>query len=76
MGPLKGIDNSDKYNMTRSEQMSKHLEDFIGMHKPYIESGFIPRRDEVSFFSFLFFFFFFLRKEKRREGDEKKKIIF
>jgi len=51
MGPLKGIDNSDKYNMTRSEQMSKHLEDFIGMHKPYIESGFIPRRDEVGWMS-------------------------
>jgi len=47
MQPLLSMDASFKYNRTRSELLSRHFDDFIAIHKPYIENGFIPRRDEV-----------------------------
>ena len=47
MQPLLAMDNSYKYNRTRSELLARHFDDFISIHKPYIENGFIPRRDEV-----------------------------
>ncbi len=60
MQPLLAMDSSFKYNRTRSELLSRHFDDFIAIHKPYIENGFIPRRDEVTLplspcFSFILF---------------------
>lgn len=49
--PLLNIDAKDKYNMDRSELVEKHFKEFIGIHKPFIENGYIPQRDEVSWMS-------------------------
>lgn len=35
----------------RSELVEKHFKEFIGIHKPFIENGYIPQRDEVSWMS-------------------------
>lgn len=57
LAPIARMESIDKYNMTRGELMEAHFRDFIGIHKPFIVDGYIPKRDEVRILLLRAFFY-------------------
>ena len=66
LGPQEGIERRDtkngtdtygllkKYDMSRRELIRKHFRDFIGIHKPFVEQGYIPKGEEARILSLSF----------------------
>jgi acyl-CoA oxidase len=47
LAPLKHLSPDDKFNMSRAELIEQHFRNFIGIHKPHTENGYLPVKGEV-----------------------------